>query len=371
MIAERVKGISTSLIRRMFEVVERAKREGKDIINLSIGEPDFNTPVEVIEKAYKYMRSGYTHYTSNIGLEELRTAIAEIYEVSSDNVMITTGGSEALLNASLAFIEEGSEVIIPTPNFLSYFTYAKICKAKIKEVRTHPTFEIDLDILNEKMNRKVSVIFLNYPNNPTGVVMDEKILRGVVEIAKDYDAIVVSDEIYDRIYYDKKPVSLAGEENVVVINGFSKSLAMTGWRIGFTIAQKDLLNEILKVHQVNGVCAPAFAQKAVADVLVEGIFDDIVSRMVKEFRRRRDFVYSKLSRLFEVVKPEGAFYIFPNVGIDCEIFCEDLLERFVCVTPGKAFGSGNDRYIRISFANSLNNLEKAMERIEDYVAERA
>ncbi len=372
MTAERVKGISTSLIRRMFEIVERAKREGRDIVNLSIGEPDFDTPIEVVERACKYMKSGYTHYTSNLGIEELRIAIADIYKVSQENVMVTTGGSEALLNASLAFIEENSEVIIPTPNFLSYFTYAKICRAKIKEIKTHPNFEIDLDVLNELMSKRVSAIFLNYPNNPTGVVLDGKTLKGVAEIAKDYDAIVISDEIYDKIYYDKKPTSLAGEENVVVVNGFSKSLAMTGWRIGFVIAQKDLLNEMLKVHQVNGVCAPSFAQKAVADILNEGIFDEIVGRMVKEFRRRRDFVYSRLKRLFEVVKPEGAFYVFPNVGIDCEKFCEDLLiKKGVCLTPGKAFGSGNENYVRISFANSLDNLEKAMERIEEYVAEGA
>ncbi len=370
MVAERVKGISTSLIRRMFEIVERAKKEGKDIINLSIGEPDFDTPLEVVEKAYEYMRKGYTHYTSNFGLEELRVAIADRYGVEPKNVMVTTGGSEALLNASLAFIEENSEVVIPSPNFLSYFTYAKICKAKILEVLTHPTFELDLDRLNEVMSRNISVIFLNYPNNPTGVVLDGKILKGVVEIANDYNAIVISDEIYDQIYYDKKPVSLAGYENVIVVNGFSKSLAMTGWRIGFVIADDTLLNEMLKVHQVNGVCAPAFAQKAVADILPEA--DKITRKMVEEFRRRRDFVYSKLSKVFNVVKPEGAFYIFPNVEMDCEVFCEELLMRKgVCVTPGKAFGSGNDSYVRISFANSMENLKKAMERIKEYVCENA
>lgn len=372
MIAERVKGVSTSLIRRMFEIVERAKKEGKEIINLSIGEPDFNTPNEVVERACKYMREGYTHYTSNFGIEELRTAIAEMYDVSAENVMVTTGGSEALLNASLAFIEEGSEVIIPSPNFLSYFTYAKICKAKIREIKTHPHFEINLDDLNECMNKNVSAVFLNYPNNPTGVVLDRKTLKGVVEIARDYGAIVISDEIYDKIYYDKKPLSLAGEENVIVVNGFSKSLAMTGWRIGFVIAEKDLLNEMLKVHQVNGVCAPSFAQRAVADVINEGLFDGIVKRMVDEFRRRRDFVYSRLKKLFDVVKPEGAFYIFPNVGMDCEMFCEDILiKKGVCVTPGKAFGSWNENYVRISFANSFENLKKAMESIEEYVTEGA
>ncbi len=372
MVAERVKGISTSLIRRMFEVVERAKKEGKEVINLSIGEPDFKTPEEVIEKAYEYMKRGYTHYTSNFGIDELRYAIADRYKVDYDWVMVTTGGSEALLNASLAFIERGSDVVIPSPNFLSYFAYAKLCEANVVEIKTHPNFEIDLDRLNEVITNKTSVIFLNYPNNPTGVVLDEKTLRGVLEIAEEKGVLVISDEIYDRIYYDKKPVSLAGNENVVVVNGFSKSLAMTGWRIGFVIAHPDFLNEMLKVHQVNGVCAPSFAQKAIADVLNDGSADRFIDKMVREFRRRRDFVYSKLRRIFEVVKPEGAFYIFPNVGVDCEDFCERLLiEKGVCLTPGKAFGSGNEIYVRISFANSMENLKIAMERIEEYVCEGA
>jgi len=366
--SSRVEGISTSLIRRMFEIVERAKKEGKEIINLSIGEPDFNTPLEVVEKAYEYMKAGYTHYTSNFGIEELRELIAERYGVSAKNVMITTGGSEALLNASLAFIEEGNDVIIPSPNFLSYFTYAKLCKARTVQIKTHEDgFELNPDKLNEVMSKN-SVIFLNYPNNPTGVVADGKRLREIVEIAKDYDSIVISDEIYDQIYFDKKPTSLAGEENVIVVNGFSKSLAMTGWRIGFVIAEENLLNEMLKVHQVNGVCAPAFAQKAIADVLADGTMDKLVKEMVNEFRRRRDLVYSRLKKLFDVVKPEGAFYIFPKVDVDCDDFCEKLLmEKGVCVTPGKAFGDWNDKYVRMSFANSMENLQKAMDRIEEFV----
>ncbi|MEM0350434.1 MAG: pyridoxal phosphate-dependent aminotransferase, partial [Archaeoglobaceae archaeon] len=176
--AQRLRDVSTSLIRRMFEIVEKAKREGKDIISLTIGEPDFSTPVEVVEKAIRAMKSGYTHYTSNLGLEELRAAIAERYGVSKENVMITTGGSEALFNASLAFIEENSKVIIPSPTFLSYFTYAKICKARILEIKTHNNeFVPNVDKLSEMMGKDVSVIFLNYPNNPTGAVIDERSAR--------------------------------------------------------------------------------------------------------------------------------------------------------------------------------------------------
>ncbi len=366
--ALRISEISTSLIRRMFEVVEKARREGREIVNLSIGEPDFDTPMEVVERAYKAMMEGYTHYTSNLGIPELREAIAERYGVSVGNVMVTAGASEALLNASLAFIERGSEVVIPSPNFLSYFTYAKICEAKVIQLRTHNNgFIVDSDELNDVMSRRVSVIFLNYPNNPTGAVADRRTLKAISEIAQDCNAIVISDEIYDSIYYDRKPPTLAGTENVVVVNGFSKSLAMTGWRIGFVMAEENLLDSMLKVHQVNGVCAPAFAQKAVAEILVEGLFDDLVRRMVKEFKRRRDFVYSKLKKLYDVIKPEGAFYIFPNVRRNCLEFVEDLLIKTgIAVTPGVAFGDWNETYVRISYATSMENLEKAMERLEEY-----
>ncbi len=369
--ASRLSEISTSLIRRMFEIVERARREGREIINLSIGEPDFRTDERIIEAACRAMREGYTHYTSNFGIPELRCAIAEMYGVEEDNVMVTAGASEALLNASLAFVEEGSEVIIPSPNFLSYFTYAKMCKAKIVQIRTHDNgFVLDPDRLNEVMSGNVSLIFVNYPNNPTGVVADWRNLKAVAEIAQDYGAIVVSDEIYDKIYYDSTPKSLAGFENVVVVNGFSKSLAMTGWRVGFVLAREDLLDSMLKVHQVNGVCAPAFAQKAVAEILQSGAFEEIVGRMVKEFRRRRDFIYSRLKKFYDVVKPEGAFYVFPNVRKNCLEFVEDLLIKAgIAVTPGVAFGEGNETYVRVSYATSMENLKIAMERWESYISQ--
>ena len=365
--ARRLSRISTSMIRRMFEIVERAKREGREIISLTIGEPDFDTPSEVVERACAAMKAGFTHYTSNFGIDELREIIAERYGVDAQNVMITAGGSEALLNASLAFIEEGSRVIIPTPNFLSYFTYAKMCGARVEQIKTHDSnFQLNPDALAEVMGRDVSVIFLNSPNNPTGAVMDGKWAKAVVEIAYDYGAIVVSDEIYDRIYYDAKPTSLAGYENVVCVNGFSKSLAMTGWRVGFTIAGEDMMDSMLKVHQVNGVCAPAFAQKAIAEVMAEGVFDDLVEKMVAEFRERRDFVYSELSRLYDVVKPEGAFYVFVDIGMNCIEYVENLLNYGVAVTPGLPFGDGNESYIRISYANSMENLKKAMDGIKRY-----
>ncbi|MEM1576311.1 MAG: aminotransferase class I/II-fold pyridoxal phosphate-dependent enzyme [Archaeoglobaceae archaeon] len=365
--ASRLKDISTSMIRRMFEIVEKTKKEGKDIVSLTIGEPDFPTPKEVIERAYKAMNNGFTHYTSNFGIEELRIAIADEYGVSKNEVMVTAGGSEALLNASLAFIEEGSRVVIPSPSFLSYFTYAKMCKAKIIEIKTHETnFVPTPESFAEIMSKDVSVVFLNYPNNPTGAVIDKKSAEEIVKTADDYGAIVVSDEIYDKIYYDKKPVSLVNHENVVVVNGFSKSLAMTGWRIGFVIAREELLNSMLKIHQVNGVCAPAFAQKAVAEVMQSGEFRKLVSEMVSEFRRRRDFVYNELSNLYWTVKPEGAFYMFLDVKEDCTKFAEKLIDYGVAVTPGRAFGSWNDNFVRISYANSMENLKKAVERIKRY-----
>jgi aspartate aminotransferase len=364
--ARRVSEISTSQIRKMFEIVERARRSGREVISLTIGEPDFHTHPEILKRAYEAMKAGYTHYTSNFGIDELREQIAEIHDVSVEEVMVTAGASEALLNASLAYIERGSEVLIPLPSFISYFTYAKLCEARVLGINTAPNFELNPDELNEMMSRDVSVVFINSPSNPTGVVLDQKTLDAVCEIARDNNAIVVSDEVYISIHYDKKPGTLAGREGVIAINAFSKSLAMTGWRIGYVIAEQSLLDSILKIHQVNGVCAPAFAQKAVAEVLAEGIAKDITDGMVREFRKRRDYVYKSLKSILEVVKPEGAFYIFPRANHESVEFTEKLLsETGVAVTPGIAFGSEN--HIRISYAASMENLERAMGRIKLFV----
>lgn len=366
--AKRVEKISTSLIRRMFEIVEKARKEGKDVINLSIGEPDFSTPAEIIDKAHEYMKKGYTHYTSNFGLEELREVIAERYGVEKDEVMVTVGASEALLNASLAFIDEGSDVLLHTPSFLSYFTYVKLTRSNAIEIPTSPDFTLKPHQVQERLTDRTSAIFLNYPTNPTGAVLSQKEIEEIYEVAGD-KAVVISDEVYDRIYFEKEPGSLAGMENAVVVNAFSKTLAMTGWRIGFVIANKDLLDEMLKVHQVNGVCAPAFAQKAVADFLAEGKDREFVEGMVREFRKRRDFVVSRLEKHFDVVKPEGAFYVFVKAY---EGFVEDLLlETGVALTPGNAFGSGFESYFRLSYATSMENLEKAMDRIDEFMESRA
>ena len=372
--AARVRGVSTSLIRRMFEVVVEAKKRGVDVINLGIGEPDFDTDKRIIELACKAKKEGYTHYTSNLGIEELREAIAERYGVEADEVMITAGGSEALMNASLSFVERDSKVVIPSPNFLSYFVYAKLCEAKTVQVFTHPDFSLNIKDIGEAVDENTSLLFLNYPNNPTGAVEDSRKLKEVVEIAEDSGALVVSDEIYDCIYYDKKPANLVNNENVVVVNGFSKSLAMTGWRVGFVIAREELINSMLKVHQVNGVCAPSFAQKAVADAFAEGIFDEVTEKMRRSFRERRDYIYPALKKLgFEVVKPEGAFYVFPkipeNVNLNCVDFTERLVMKGVAVTPGVAFGDGNERYIRISYAASLDSLKRAVERMKEFLEE--
>jgi len=373
--AERIAGISTSTIRKMFEIVEIARKKGLDVINLAIGEPDFDTHPLIVERAFQAMRDGFTHYTSNFGLEELREEIAKRYrqrgaDIDAGNIMMTTGACEALINTSLAFIERESRVVIPSPSFLGYFTYVSMCEAKVEVLMTHDSgFVIDADALNEVMGKDVSAIFLNYPNNPTGAVMSQKELEAVVEVAMDYDAIVISDEVYDAIYYDKDPGTLAGFENVVAINAFSKSLAMTGWRIGYAIASEDLLEKMLRIHQLNGVCAPAFAQKAVADVMAEGKDREITKTMVDEFRKRRDFVYSRLVEMgFDVVKPEGAFYAFPRFDSDSTEFVEKLvLERGVSVTPGPPFGEGNQGYFRISYATSMDRLKEAMDRMEEFL----
>lgn len=368
--ARRVSNISTSMIRRMFEIVERARKEGKEIINLSIGEPDFDTPGEIVELAYEYMKKGYTHYTSNMGIEELREVIAGRYGVESDEVMITAGASEALLNASLAFMEEGSRVVLHTPSFLSYFTYVKLCSARPVEINTsNSDFVLKAEMVESVMGDDVSALVLNFPTNPSGAVMEQKEIDAVYDVAADSGAVIISDEVYDRIYYDRKPGTLAGKENAVVVNAFSKTLAMTGWRVGFVIAGKELLDQMLKVHQVNGVCAPAFAQKAIADYLADGKDREFVRKMVSEFRERRDFVVRRLKKYFDIKTPEGAFYVFAKAYPG---FVEELLmQKGVALTPGTPFGTGFDEYFRLSYATSMENLKRAVERIEEFMEERA
>ncbi len=378
--ASRVESISTSMIRKMFEMAQ--KSAGKEIISLGLGEPDFDTPREICDSAYKAMQSGYTHYTSNFGIPELREKLAEKYreengmDITSENVMVTVGACEALMNISISLFEEGSKVIIPSPSFVGYYAYTGIAGAVPVHLKTslENGFEIDPDALNEVAGRDIDAIMINSPNNPTGAVIPEKKVRAIAEIAEDNDMWIISDEVYEKIIYEREHTSFGKYyDKVITVGGFSKTFAMTGWRVGYVIADENIIDMLLKVHQFNGVCAPAFAQKALVDYVGGNL--PAVDDMVREFKRRRDLVVKRLNEIDGITcsKPYGAFYVFPRVeigGMDGYEFTMKLFEdKGVVVVPGSAFGPGNENHIRISYATAYDKLERAMDLIEEFSEE--
>ena len=378
--ASRVRDISTSMIRKMFEMAQ--KSAGREIISLGLGEPDFDTPKEICDAAYDAMLQGYTHYTSNFGIPELRERIAEKYreengmDVTAENVMVTVGACEALLNISIALFEEGSKIIIPSPSFVGYYAYVGIAGAEAVHLQTthEDGFEIDPDKLNEIASRDIDAMMINTPNNPTGAVIPEDKVKAIAEIAEDNDIWIISDEVYEKIVYERNHTSFGKYyDKVITIGAFSKTFAMTGWRVGYVIADEDIIDKLLKVHQFNGVCAPAFAQKALVNYIGGEL--PAVKKMVNEFRRRRDLVVKRLNEIdgISCTKPYGAFYVFPKIeigGMNGYEFTMKLFEdKGVVVVPGSAFGPGNEQHVRISYATSYEKLEKAMDLIEEFAEE--
>jgi|Deesub1362A_J573_1020465.scaffolds.fasta_scaffold00216_39 aspartate/methionine/tyrosine aminotransferase len=378
--AKRVQGISTSMIRKMFEMAQKMK--GREVISLGLGEPDFDTPKSLCDEAYKAMLEGFTHYTSNFGIPELREKLAEKYtrengfEVTPENVMVTVGACEALMITALSLFEEGSKIIIPSPSFVGYYGYASLTGCRVVDLITtdEDEFEVNPDTLNEVASKDISFMLVNSPNNPTGAVISEDKVKAIAEIAEDNDIWIISDEVYEKIVYDRPHTSFGKYyDKVITIGAFSKTFAMTGWRVGYVIAREDLIEKMLRVHQYNGVCAPAFAQKAIANVLDTDMA--FVGEMVSEFRRRRDLVVKRLNEMngISCVKPHGAFYVFPRVsgtGMDGEEFAMKLFDdKGVVVVPGGAFGPENEGFIRISYATSYERLERAMNLMEEFVNE--
>ncbi|WP_456419919.1 pyridoxal phosphate-dependent aminotransferase, partial [Methanocaldococcus infernus] len=342
---------------------------GEDFINLGIGEPDFDTPEFVKEGAIKALREGKTCYSPNLGIPELREEIArkvnEDYNlgISKDNVMVTGGASEALYLSTFGLLDRGDKVLIINPYFVSYKALSQLAEAKILEFKVDDNFNIDLDELNEVV-KGVKVIFFNSPTNPTGKVYDKKTIKGLAEIAEDNNIFIVSDEVYDKIIYEKEHYSPAQfYENVVIVNSFSKSYAMTGWRVGYLIAKKELIEEFLKIHQYSFACVNTFSQYGALVALREG--DSFIKKMVEEFKRRRDLIYKGLKKKFQVVKPEGTFYIFPRVseyGKDIDVV-KKLIENKILAVPGSAFG--NENYVRFSYATDYEKIKEALEIIEE------
>ena len=366
--ASRTKSIELSLIRKMFEVTN------PDAINLGIGEPDFDVPENIKNAMKKSIDENDTHYTSNKGKIELREEIVKKFKnenginTNPENIIVTAGASEGLFMCAQAFIEKGDEVLLPDPSFLSYEACVKIADGTIVPVdcTMENEFKLKADDVQEKITDKTKAIILNSPSNPTGAVMEKEDIKAIADLSMDKDFLIISDEIYEKIIYDKKHYSPAKySDNVITLNGFSKTYAMTGLRIGYLTANEDYTEQLLKIHQYNIACANNTAQRGAYEALT-GPQDD-VEKMVNEFKRRRDLIVRRLNEMgYEIVNAEGAFYVFPK--IEDEDFVMKAAKAGVITVPGIAFGSNGANHVRMSYANSYENIEKAMDILEERVA---
>ena len=378
-ISKIIKAIPPSGIRKFFDLASQME----DIISLGVGEPDFSTPWHIREAGIYALENGNTTYTSNWGILELREAISEhifkLYKILYDpecEILITTGSSEALDLAIRATIEPGDEVVIHQPSYVSYLPCVILAGGVPKILPTYPEeeFKINPQRLKEMITPRTKAIILNYPNNPTGAIMDRDTLLEIAEIVDKYNLIVISDEIYDRLVYDGEFTSFASlpnmKERTILINGFSKAYAMTGWRLGYAAGNREIIEAMMKIHQYTMLCAPTVAQLAALEALN---LEEEVEKMRDSYNQRRRFFYQGLKEIgFDVVEPKGAFYIFPSIkkfGLSSEEFAERLLrEKRVVVIPGSVFGECGEGFIRCTYASSLSDLKEALRRMGEFVS---
>ncbi|MGI8703904.1 MAG: pyridoxal phosphate-dependent aminotransferase [Candidatus Limnocylindrales bacterium] len=379
-LSERVSAVPASGIRRFFDVIATMP----DVISLGVGEPDFTTPPQIVEEGVRSLRAGRTHYTSNYGTLDLRRALASnlerLYGVSYDptaEICVTVGASEAVAATMSAIVDPGDEVILHDPSYVAYLPSIIFNGGVPVPVPTSAETEFALDpaALERAITPQTKVLFLGYPCNPTGAVLSSESLRAIAEIARRNDLLVVSDEIYDRLVYGgHRHEAISGLpgmiERTVLIGGFSKAYAMTGWRVGYVCAPRDILEGILKVHQYEIMSAPTTAQDAALSALLGAEQD--VQRMVAEYDRRRRMFVEGLNRIgLPTIEPRGAFYAFPNIlstGLTSAEFSERLLfEEQVAVIPGDAFGPSGDGHVRACYATAYELLEQALVRIERFV----
>lgn len=368
--------IQVSGIRRLFELASRVE----DLINLGIGEPDFDTPSHIKEAAKRALDEGFTHYTPNLGIPELREAIAKKLEAENrikvdpeSEIMVTNGATQALTIAILAIINEGDEVLIPSPTFVSYGAAVIFAGGKPVEVETREDegFQVNVERLERHVSGKTKALIISTPNNPTGAILTRKSLEEIADFAVKHNLIVISDEVYEKFVYEEPHLSIASlngmKERTITVNAFSKTYAMTGWRLGYVAAPREIIGEMVKLQMYTAVCATSFVQRAALEALKGP--QEPVEAMRREYARRRELVYRRLNEMprISALKPKGAFYIFPNIqetGMKSEEFSGFLVrEARVATVPGRAFGRYGEGYIRISYAASYEKLEEAMERI--------
>ena len=380
-LSKRVAGLKPSGIRKFFDIAATMK----DVISLGIGEPDFTTPEPILQAGVRSLQSGETHYTSNWGKIELRQAIADnlknLYGVSynpANEIIATVGVSEALYLTMVALLDPGDEVIIPTPCFVSYQAEVELAGGVPVEIpaKMENNFQVDPGEIRAAITPRTKIIFIGYPSNPTGAVAERDTLLEIATIAEQNDLLIISDEIYDRLVYGFEHVCVPSlsesiKKRTILLGGFSKDYAMTGWRIGYACGPTELIQGLVRIHQYTIMSAPTTAQDAALEALKSG--SAYVDEMVREYDRRRVLLVNGLNKLgLKTFEPRGAFYAFPNIsasGMDDEAFAETLLkEEGVAVVPGNAFGPGGEGFVRACYATAYDQIEEALHRMERFMS---
>ena len=378
MLSQTVQDIKPSGIRKFFDMLA----DMGDVVALTVGQPDFVTPWHIREAAIDSLEKGKTYYTSNSGMPELRDEISRYMkrrfslDYHRDEIIVTVGGSEAIDIALRALINPGDEVILPVPSFVCYEPIARMCGAKVVKIDTklENSFKLTASELREAITDKTKVLILPFPNNPTGAILTKEELEELASVLRGTNIAVLSDEIYAELTYGREHTSIASiegmRERTVIASGFSKAYAMTGWRLGYICAPAPLAKEMLKLHQFAIMCAPTASQFGAVEAMKNG--DEDIAYMRAEYDRRRVFILEGLRKIgIECFEPEGAFYIYPNIGkfgLSSEEFCERLLFEHRCaIVPGTAFGESGEGFARISYAYSLKHIKEALKRIEEFV----
>lgn len=380
-LSKKVVGIKPSGIRKFFDIAN----EMKDVISLSIGEPDFKTPWAIRNAGIENLQKGQTWYTANSGIDELKKEISNYYKRKynltydhKQQVVVTVGGSEGIDSCIRALVEPGDEVLIVEPSFVCYSPLVTLAggKSVIIETKAEDCFRLTPEALKEKITEKTKLLVLPFPNNPTGAVMRKEHLQQIADVLRETNIVVLSDEIYSELTYESKHICFSEidgmKERTVIVNGFSKAYAMTGWRLGYALGPQPIIEQMLKIHQYAIMCAPTTSQYAAIEALK--CCDNEVLKMQEEYNIRRKLIVDSFNKMgLTCFNPEGAFYIFPSIqstGLTSEEFCKKLLySQNVAVVPGNAFGECGEGFIRVSYSYSVNHILEAVKRIELFLEE--
>ena len=383
--AKRMENVLLSGIRKIVARANELEKQGRDVIHFDLGEPDFDTPQHIKNATKEALDKGEVHYSPIAGIDGLKKAISKKLqnennlEYLPEEIIVTTGVAQGMLASILCFLNEGEEILIPDPGYLSYIYIPKIAQGIIKtySLKEENNFQIDMEELKKKTTTKTKIIVLISPNNPTGSIIDKDSLFDVANFAKEHNLLVISDEIYERLTYgDEKNISIASfpgmKERTIILNGFSKYFAMTGWRLGYIAADKKLIDPMLRFCFYNTTSANSFVQWGAIAGLTEN--NQPSEKMKEEYQKRRDYLVTNINKIEKLscLEPKGAFYLFVNIkktGMDCETFANYLLEEVgVATVPGTNFGENGEGFIRMSYATSYENIVKAIPRIKAAVS---